>query len=263
MEPTLAIHLKFGLHLVDELVVASSVAEILSRPCFGVLDRLCGRVNGKRTHHSEPSVQGIIGHLTSSFVDGAYLDAKDGRETVALCEVENGARIREMMPPSIRYAVMLAIPFVEAEVSEVVTAACDLATCLQAGTGYVALEPRFGWAHDIALGRSRPRDRPGVSFQRFQERCSRSSYDDRLVTELGGIEWGTFLGRGHLAQIDMESVRASGVFARIEQLGPELVYVQVTEHAADDLTDELEERLVEARRVLAPVLMRVAQLSLA
>jgi len=261
VEPTLAIHLKFGLHLVDEPLVASSVAEILSRPCFRVLERLYARVNGQRTYHSEPSVLAIARHLTNSFVDGARLDAKEGREFVALCEIENGTRIREMMPPSIRYAAMLAIPFVEGEVDEVVSAACDLAVCLQAGNGYIALEPRFGWAYEIALGRSRPRERPGVSVQRFQERRGRSSYDDRLGTELGGLEWGTFLGGGHLARIDMEPVRASGVFARIVQLGPELVYLQVTEHAADDLTNDLEERLVEARKVLAPVLMRVAHIA--
>lgn len=263
MEPTLGIHLKFGRHLVDEPLLASSVAEILSRPCFRVLDRLCARVNGHRTHHTEPSALAIARHLTNSFVDGAHLDAKEGREFVALCEVENGARIREMMPPSIRYAVILTIPFVEAEVSDVVTAACDLASCLQAGAGYVALEPRFGWALEIALGRSRPRERPGVSLRRFQERRGRSAYDDRLVTELGGLEWGTFLGGGHLARIDMESVRASGAFARVVQLGPELVYLQVTENAADDLTNELEDRLVAARQILAPVLMPVAHISLA
>lgn len=263
MNPTLAIHIRFGMHLVDESVVARSVAEIISRPCFGVLDRLTARLHGKCMEHAEPTVLGVARHLTNSFVDAALLDAKDGRELVAVCEIENGTRVRDMMPPSIRYAVMIAVPFIGAEASEVVAAACELAVCLRAGAGYIALEPCFGWAYEIALGRPRSRDRPGLSFQRSLERHTRSLYEERLATELGGVEWGTFLGAGHLAWVSAETVRTSGVFARVERLSPDLVYLQVTQDAADDLTLALEERLVAARKVLAPVLMPVDGISLA
>lgn len=263
MTPTLAIHLKFGRHLVDDPVIASAVAEIVSRPCFRVFDRLAGRVHGKLAHPSEPTVLGIARHLVNSFYDAAYLDAKEERELLAMCEIENGTRIRELMPSSIRYAVKIAMPFVADDLNEVVSAACDLAVCLQAGVGYITLEPLFSLAHQVARGDVRPRERPGVSPRRFRERQERSAYGDQLMTELCGLEWGTFLGPGHLAQIDVEAVRASGVFARVARLSPELAYLQVTEDAADDLTLAFEERLVAAREVLAPVLMPLAGVSVA
>lgn len=103
---------------------------------------------------------------------------------------------------------------------------------------------------------------PGLGPQRFRERRGRGHYDDRLVAELAGVEWGTFLGPGHLARLDLDQVRASGAFACIREVTPQLAYLQVSDDPADDLTEGLETKLQAARRALAPLLMDVTGISL-
>ncbi len=77
------------------------------------------------------------------------------------------------------------------------------------------------------------------------------------------MEWGTFLGPGHLARLDLGQVRASGAFARVVELAAgQLVYLQVSEDPTEDLTEGVEAKLQEARRALAPVLMDVSGISL-
>src|SRR5262249_35034935 len=126
-----------------------------------------------------------------------------------------------------------------------------LARIVRAAAGFIALEPKLGFAQEVALGGFRPRERAGVSEQRFRERRGRSWHDDRLATELAGVEWGTFLGPGHLARLDVGQVRAPGAFARVIEITPQLAYLQVSENPTDDLTEGFEAKLQAARHALA------------
>jgi hypothetical protein len=167
-----------------------------------------------------------------------------------------------MAIPETRYSAVIALPLVAAALEAVIGSACDLAAALSAATGFIALEPRYGLAHSAALGGSRPKERVGLSTQRFRERRGRDRYEDRLVAEFAAVEWGTFLGPGHLPKINLDDLRRSGAFARVIENTPALVYLQVTEDPMDDLTEGFENKLVAARRALAPLLMDVSTISL-
>jgi len=58
-----------------------------------------------------------------------------------------------------------------------------------------------------------------------------------------------------LPRIDAGALRASGVFARVVELSPALVFLQLTADPADALAHDFDARLEPARAVLAPLLM--------
>jgi len=258
----LAIHLDFGLRLVDSPAEARAVAEVLVRPCFATLSRVSGRQKDRWSRHGEPSVEAIASYLTDPSFDAVSLDTKRGQEIVATAQVDNGVGRPGAPVPETRCAATIAMPYASAELEAVVASVCDLARTVRAAAGFIALEPTYGFAQEVALGGSRPRERVGVSEQRFRERRGRGHYDDRLATELAGVEWGTFLGPGHLARLDVGQLQASGAFVRVKEVTPQLVYLQVSEDPTADLTDGFEAKLQAARHALAPVLMDVSQISL-
>lgn len=262
MTPSLAIRIEHGLRLIESPAAAKAVAEILVRPCFSELARLSGRHKDRWSRHTKPTADAVLGYLTDSSFDAAAFDTPRGREIAASAEVENGVRVREMAVPQTRYSIVVAMPLVATELTLVVDSVCELAAAVHAAAGYIALEPRYGLAHKVAIPGSRPHERVGLSEQRFRERRGRGRYEDRIVAELAGIEWGTFLGAGHLPRIDLEEVRRSGTFTRVDLITPELAYLQVTEDPMDDLSEGFESRLIAARRALASLLMDVSGISL-
>ncbi len=259
---SLALRLDYGDALVGSPSAARAVAEVLVRPCFAALNRLSARHKDRWSKHTKPSVEIIVAYLTDPANDAISMDNKRGAELVAGAEIDNGISRPNAPVPQTRLAAYVAVPFVAAELDAYVASACDLAAALRATAGFVALEPSFGLAHRVAVGGSWPKERPGLSQQRFRERCGRGHYDDRLATKLAGVEWGTFLGPGHLAGLDLSQVRASGAFARVIEVTPQLAYLQVSDDPADDLPEGFEAKRQTARRALAPVLMNVSGISL-
>ena len=149
---------------------------------------------------------------------------------------------RSRSPSGTPVCLTYALPVVPADRGPFVTGVCDLAAALHAAAGFIAVEPSYALAHRAALGGSRPKERVGLSEQRFRERRGRGRFDDRLSAELAGVEWGTFLEPGHLAKIDLGSLRRSGAFAQVVEVTPGLAYLQVTEDPMDDLTEGFEPR---------------------
>lgn len=262
MTSSLAIRLDFGDAIVNVHAVAHAVAGVLGRPCFSELSRLSGRRRDRWSKHVSPSVETIAKYLTDETNDAISLDTKRGGELVASAEIENGIG-REAAPVfATRLIAYVVIPFVPAELETVIVGVCDLAVVLHAAAGFIALEPSYGLAQRAALHASRPKERMGVSEQRFRERRARNFYADRIASELAGVEWGTFLGPGHLHRIDLGELRRSGAFERIVEVTPQLALLQVTSNPMDDLTAGIESKLAAARVALAPVLMDVSAISL-
>ncbi len=140
--------------------------------------------------------------------------------------------------------------------------ACELAAALQAGAGFVAAEPTYGLAHKLSIGASRPKERRGLSELRQRGRRARDWKSELLATQLATVEWGTFLGPGHVPRVDVAKLRDSGAFERVVEVAPSLVYLQVTADPRDDLTGELEAKLPKAREALGAVLMDIGDVDL-
>ncbi|MEO7732414.1 MAG: hypothetical protein ABIY55_15705 [Kofleriaceae bacterium] len=254
--------LDYGDALVGMPRASRAVAEVLVRPCFVELSCLSARRKDRWSKHAKPSVELISAYLADASNDAISLDTKRGGELVAGAELDNGVGRPDAPVLATRLAAYVVVPFVAAQLAEVVAGVCDLAAVLHAAAGFIALEPSYGLAHRVAVGGSRPKERVGLSPQRFRERRGRGHYDDRLATELAGVEWGTFLGAGHLARVDLGELRASGAFARVIEVTPRLAYLQVSEDPTEDLTEGFEAKLAAARHALAPVLMDVSGISL-
>jgi len=150
----------------------------------------------------------------------------------------------------------LVLPMVRRRLADVLDGIQDLARLLHTEAGFIAIDTSFERAEEVALGAMRrTRGREWLSMQRYRKRQLREQVQERITTELAGVEWGTFLDRGHLTRLDLEDLRQSGMFARVERLTPRLAYLQVTRNPMDDLTERFERNLIAARRALSPVLM--------
>ena len=259
---TLAVRLDYGDALTGAPAAARAVADVLARPCFAELSRLSARRKDRWSKHVKPSVELIAAYLADSSNDAISMDTKRGAELVAGAEVENGVG-RDAAPVfETRLQAYLAIPYVARDLEAVVAGVCDLAAALHAAAGFIALEPSYGLAHRAAVAASRPKERTGLSEQRFRERRARLRYADRIGTELAGVEWGTFLGPGHLERVDLGELRRSGAFERVVEVSPRLAYLQVSDDPEDDLTEGFEAKLIAARLALAAITTDVSALSL-
>ncbi|HEY0252366.1 MAG TPA: hypothetical protein VGC41_12615, partial [Kofleriaceae bacterium] len=91
----------------------------------------------------------------------------------------------------------------------------------------------------------------------------RDWHADQIATELSGVEWGTFLGPGHVARVDLEVLRASGTFDRVVELVPgRLGYLQVTADPTDDLEAAIEAKLIAARHAVSTILLATDDVTL-
>ncbi len=259
---TLAIRLDYGEALIGAHAAARVVAELLVRPCFAELSHLSARRKDRWSKHVKPSAELIAEYLADSSNDAISMDSRRGTELVAGAEVENGVG-RDAAPVfTTRLQAHLAIPYVAKDLGAVIACVCDLAETLQTAGGFVALEPSYGLAHRAAVAASRPKDRPGLSEQRFRERRARLRYADRIGRELAGVEWGTFLGPSHLERVDLGELRRSGAFARVVDVSSRLAFLQVSDDPLDDLTAAFEGKLARARDALTPLLMDVSSISM-
>lgn len=266
---TLAMRLDYGATLCELPTVAAQVSEIIARPCFSdSLTRVSARRLDRWVEHRKSTIESINAALLDPRNEGVSFDNGRVGERVASAEVQVGPMVRPKSAGSCtRYMAYVAIPHSSADLDARIAGFCDLAGALEAAAGYVAVEREYSQAHEVAIGCRRPRERAGLSVQRFRERRGRDWKSDLIHTQVSGIEWMTVLGPGHLvalasAGLELEEIRASGVFHRVIEVMPGRLVLQLSADPADDLTDGFEAKLVTARTVLAPIMMDVADVSL-
>ncbi len=254
--PFLVARLDHSSVLLNEPDLANEVGRVLTRPWFARLGRVRGRRPNRITKSLPVSAEEIAGHLGHPANDACTLDSAPNGWARASAVVENGVGLTR------RPIAYVVLPIVRRQLEDVVQGICDLARLLGAEAGFVALDRSFERGEEVALGAMRrTRGREWLSMQRYRERQLREHGRDRITTEIAGVEWGTFLGAGHLGAVNLGDVRRSGAFARVKRLGPRLAYLQITNDPLDDLTEAFEKKLVAARHVLAPILMGQAVVS--
>jgi hypothetical protein len=262
MSGTIAVRIDYGRSLLDDGAASKAVGEVLSRPCFSAFHRVSGRTKDRWSKHAEANAERNTRYLSDPAIDAVSLETKREDHLAASAEIENGLHGRSPSSPATGMQGYVVIPFAASNIEAVVKGASDLAVALQAGAGFIALEPDYRAAKRLALNASRPQGRDGVSDDRLIARRGRAWKSDLIATHIAAVEWGTFLGGGHLARIDLAAVRTSGAFARIVEVAPDLVLLLVTEDPRDDVSGELEKRLPAARAALAPILMDLRDVNL-
>lgn len=255
---TLAVRYDFAAVLVDDEARRRRVAEILARPCFHELDRVSAHRGDRWVEHVATSADAIAAILADRRNSAVSLDTGRGCEIVASAEIRNGTREGLGALPHNGY---LAFP-TPTDLDATIAALLELADALDVGAGFIAGEPTYNAGQNVALGGAKPRPRPGLSTRQAIERRGRDWHYQQRHAELAGPEWGTFLGAAHLARLDLDQVRASDAFYRVELVSPRLAYLQVTANPIDDLRDDFEEKLQAARAALAPILMDLSDVTL-
>lgn len=255
---TLAVRYDFAAALVEDVERRRRVAEILMRPCFDALDRVSADRGGRWFGHTPKSAEAIAAILQDRENLALSLDTGRGRQIAASAQIKTGAR--EASSGALPHYGYVAIPAPGPDAT--IAALLDLADALDAGAGFIATEPSYDLAQKVALGGFNPPLRPGLSTRHAIERRGRDWYAKQLHSELAGPEWGTFLGAEHLARLDLNQIRASGVFERVVLVSPRLAYLQLTTDPTDNLQDDFEAKLQAAREALAPILMDLSNVNL-
>ncbi len=261
MKCSMAVRLDFGRQLQRDAEASRAVGEILTRPCFAALERISGRRKDRWSKHAKASASLIAEYFADPAFDAVHFDTKRDDELDASAEFESELAGRDPASAETAMQGYIVIPYLDADLDADRSALLALADVMQTGAGFVALEPDYR-AAKRALSSARPKERSGLSATRRLGRRARSWKSELLATQIATVEWGTFLGAGHLERIDLSKVRGSGAFARVVEVSPQLAFLQVTEDPMDDLSGALEARLPAAREALAPLLMDISDVNL-
>lgn len=267
MKPTLVLRLEHAFIPGKDPAAARSIGEILTRPCFALLGRVCLETYaGRSKRHATKSAAAIASYLCDPECDVVDLDPGRGRELIAGAYIVSGmsreADNWEVYPAPLCSNVV--VPLDPDTRSACMGAFLDLAIALRAIAGCVSTEMDYGLADKLARGRGIPTvedalQQPGLSIRRLRER---RAYDMRkLDRRIHGPEWGLFLSREHLRALPATEIEASGVFAEVHRLTDELVFLQLTSDPANALRADYDQLLDPAREVLAPLLMDISRIT--
>jgi hypothetical protein len=139
----------------------------------------------------------------------------------------------------------------------------QLADALGVSAGFVAIEPTPALAYKLAVGSSIPSARDGLSDDRRRARRAHDKWYEQISSKIATVEWGTFLGPAHLAQVDLEKLRAAGAFASVDAVSPSLAFAELTLNPRDDLSGELEQHIRKARAALGALMIDSSGVNLA
>jgi hypothetical protein len=260
-----SVRLDYRVVILDSAERSERVGTILAQPCFATLQRVSSRAGDRWDQYANVSRETVAAYLRDPKNESVCFDSGGGGAVTASGQIQNGTypvRASGAAPTMVFSYLAFPIP---TDVTGCVDALCALASALDASAGYIAVEPTYSRAQELALGFRLPREREGLSPQRRRERRGRDWHSDQIATVLSGIEWGTFLGPEHLAEgrIDLEALKASGAFDRVVEVVPErLAYLQVTGSPADDLEATIETKLINARQAVSSIVMKTDDVTL-
>ena len=254
-----SVRLDYRLVILDSAERGDRIGAVLAQHGFATLQRVSSRAGDRWDHYADTSSETVAAYLRDPTNESVCFDSGGRGAVIASGQIQNGTYpVRTSGTASTMFFAYLAFP-IPTGVTECIDAVCALASAVDAYAGYIAVEPSYSRAQELALGFRLPREREGLSPQRRRERRGRDWHSDQVDTALSGIEWGTFLGPGHLqgGRIDLQALRASGAFERVVEVVPErLVYLQVTGSPTDDLEAAIETKLIAARQAVSSIMMK-------
>jgi hypothetical protein len=260
LQPTLCLRLEYALVPARDATVASTMAEIMMRPCFAPLKRMSLETRrGRNMHYTRPSAEVIQAYLCDPRCD--VVDMESGRqgEVIAQARLPTGLLLEPdywvAYPAPLKLYII--VPHDPGLARARIDAFCELALVVQATSGCVSMENGFNLAQTMCIGSLvKPAKlvhmQPGLTLRRLAERRSYSLR--KLDREVPAPEWGLFLSRGHLDVVSADALESSGVFHQVRRLGDALVFLQLTADPADALRPDYDDLLDPVRRVLAPIL---------
>ncbi|HEY4244432.1 MAG TPA: hypothetical protein VGM88_31680 [Kofleriaceae bacterium] len=247
---TLAFHIDHRVAPGHDAALATTLGEILSRPCFGALSRVGVNVKDRNKGHREISAKSIAECLLAPDSEAAVLDSGRPGALIASARIWTGRHIETYDDPKPWLASYVVIPLDAARWPALEDAFVDLTTALSAVAGYVAVERDYGHAHSAALSEAPAQGEVRDFPRRAQERKGHYWYDKKIDAQIGGPDWGLILGPGHLARVAPDPA----VFVHVRDAGAaKLVFL--SRDPGDAVSEAFDSRLEAARKALAPILM--------
>lgn len=236
----------------------SAIADIINRPCFASCTRLSWCRGDRFGGHITKAPEVVRKYLLDPQNEAIRLD--NGRTNALAASMEIGTN--DIRRTGLPLQAFIIVPLTD-DTSSLEEAACDLAGTLRASVGAMSVWPDYDWAsrfvHTSSLTEEQARS-IGFSARRHREWRILARSQVQIDTEIPGPEWGLFLGPGHLAMLPAATLRTSGVFAEVRDLGEERTFLRMTEQPRDALVPDFEARLDRARGVLEPILADLGRL---
>ncbi len=253
--------LYYARSLRDHEDLASRAAGLLNTPSMRAFRRVATSKNGRETEYGRNSPELLLKHLQRPDAHAVWLDSgRSGKlESHGWITIALGYK-----PDADILATMRAnfvVPYVADEREAVLDVFCGLAEILDAAYGATSVEPSFDTASNAAVA-SRPSaaDAPTYTVMtedRIRYRNAPAYLRNQIHHSIGGPEWGTFLGPGHLARLPPDTL-ASGAFHQVRPLAHGGAFLRLSEDPMDAQTDAILGMVARARAALEPIVMDVS-----
>lgn len=251
--------------LRDNDDLARRAASLLTVPAMRALRRVAVTLKGRETEHGHNSPELVLKHLQHPEGRGAWFDSgRSGKlESQGFITTALGYK-----PDADIVATMcsyLVIPYVSEEREAVLDVFCGLAELLDAAYGATSVEPSFDTAHNAALA-SRPSSADAPTYavmtdDRIRYRNAPAYLRNQIHCGIGGPEWGTFLGPGHLARLPAATL-SSGAFHHVRLLAHGGAFIRLSSDPMDAQSESIIALVANARAALEPILMDVSAVRL-
>lgn len=261
MKPFWFCHLRYARSPRDHDDLARRVASLLNVPVMRALRRVAVTINGRETDHGPNSPELVSKHLQNPAGRGAWFDSGRSSKLESQGWIETALGYEPDADIVATLRAYVVVPYVADEREEVLDVFCDLAEILEAAYGTTSVEPSFDTAHNAALvSRPSAADLPTYTVMtddRIRYRRTPGFLTNQIHHSIGGPEWGTFLGPGHLARLPPDTL-ASGAFHQVRPLAHGGAFIRLSEDPMDAQTDAILGMVARARAALEPIVIDVS-----
>ena len=96
-----------------------------------------------------------------------------------------------------------------------------------------------------------------MTAERLRYRRMPHHREEFITDSIGGPEWGTILGPGHVARLSLDELRRSGAFYEVRELGHGGAFVRLSEDPMDTRSLAIVDMVTRGREALASICMNV------
>lgn len=244
--------------LRDHDDLAHRAASLLNVPAMRAFRRVAVSKNGRETEHVRNSPELLLKHLQSPAAHAVWLDSGRSGELESHGWITIGLGYKPDADIVATMTSYFALPYVADEREAVLDVFCGLAEIFEAAYGAAAVEPSFNTAQNAAMG-TRPSSDDAPTYtvmtpDRVRYRRTPGFLANQIHHSIGGPEWGTFLGPGHLARLPPDTL-ASDAFHHVRPLAHGGAFVRLSDDPLVAHTDAILDLVAKARAALEPIVL--------
>lgn len=247
--------------LRDDEDRARRAADLLNVPAMRAFRRIAVTIKSRETEHQPNSPEQLAKHLRHPEARGVWLDSGRSGDLDALGIITMALDFKPDVDIPAQMYSYLVLPYVAHDREAVLDVFCSFAELLEGAYGAASVEPSFQTAHNAALA-ARPSadDTPTYTVMtpdRVRYRKAPAYLFNEIHHGIGGPEWGTFLGPGHLARLPPATL-ASNAFHSVRPLAHGGAFVRLSEDPLDAQSDAILALVANARAALEPIVLDVS-----